>query len=292
MKTHIMWTDKELKILKNYGIKLSSYELCELLPRHTACGIRAKRKRMGIVVSEETKKNQARRWRSLLNPDFLCKGDLSLTMQDLDSITKQILLGSILGDGCLKKNGGAKNQRNYIFYEGHSLKQAEYCKWKYEKLKIFKTTYNQYLEKNRIELRTTSFPLFTELRKKFYGSDSIGNKLPMDILSELDLFGLLIWYLDDGYYGCPEFDKHQKPYPSITIKRCDYNDLCVLVNSINRKYGLNLFVAKHKHNGGWNKKIMIKKEDRKKLFPLWADMFKEQNIPDCMSYKLRSHLML
>jgi hypothetical protein len=63
------------------------------------------------------------------------------------------------------------------------------------------------------------------------------------------------------------------------------------VSSINKKYGLKLFVCKHKHNGGWNKKIMIKKEDRVKLFPLWADMFKKQKIPSCMSYKLRKYLV-
>lgn len=50
---------------------------------------------------------------------------------DLSMSTKQILLGSLLGDGSLKI---AKNYKNARFCERHSLVQQEYLNWKFTKL--------------------------------------------------------------------------------------------------------------------------------------------------------------
>lgn len=44
---------------------------------------------------------------------------------------KEILIGSILGDGCFKMN---RKGINASFDENHSLKQLDYCEWKRQQL--------------------------------------------------------------------------------------------------------------------------------------------------------------
>lgn len=51
-----------------------------------------------------------------------------ITLEDMSSEEFQIFLGNILGDGCLKQSGGGDF--------AHSLAQAEYFYWKYNKLRI------------------------------------------------------------------------------------------------------------------------------------------------------------
>ena len=46
-------------------------------------------------------------------------------MESLSKIEEQIIIGSILGDGCL-----VGNKRNPKFKENHSIKQEEYLRWK------------------------------------------------------------------------------------------------------------------------------------------------------------------
>jgi len=47
----------------------------------------------------------------------------------LTQIQKEVLIGTLLGDGCLLVNVYGKNYRLYI---EHSVKQKNYLEWKYE----------------------------------------------------------------------------------------------------------------------------------------------------------------
>jgi hypothetical protein len=62
-------------------------------------------------------------------------GELKRT--DFSSFQKSILIGSVLGDGHLKKRSHLKNA---TFREEHALDQVEWLRWKYNNLKPFTTS--------------------------------------------------------------------------------------------------------------------------------------------------------
>ncbi|HLG24980.1 MAG TPA: hypothetical protein VI564_08680 [Candidatus Nanoarchaeia archaeon] len=117
---------------------------------------------------------------------------------------KQVLLGSLLGDGCLEK--GSKNAG---FSCCHNLKQKEYFFWKVDILKqYFKVNYSYRKNGEKYfiyRLRTNYSEILTELHNLIY----IKSKLPrrkwlkiinLDFLENLDKLGLAVWYCDDGTY--------------------------------------------------------------------------------------------
>jgi len=59
-----------------------------------------------------------------------------LKRTDFSYFQKSLIIGSILGDGHIEKR---HNLKNAIFREEHSVKQVEWLKWKYNKLKPFTT---------------------------------------------------------------------------------------------------------------------------------------------------------
>lgn len=105
---------------------------------------------------------------------------------------EQILLGSLLGDGSIEWGKLSKNPR---FIEDHSLKQSDYLLWKKELLP-FPTRYVEYLNRKYpiCCICSRSSPIF----KKYY-EWKYKNQIN-EIIKRLELFGLLIWYLDDGSY--------------------------------------------------------------------------------------------
>jgi hypothetical protein len=114
---------------------------------------------------------------------------------------KQIILGSLLGDGSLINSKGSKN---VYFREQHSPKQKDYLIWKSNNLtslgsKITTYTVKDTLgNKQKIVLGTKKLSVLTELRKVFYPN---GKKIVSEeILNQINELGLAVWYCDDGSY--------------------------------------------------------------------------------------------
>jgi len=301
VKSQVKWTDDEVSLLKEHGTKLL-HELIELLPKHTAMGISVKRKRLGVELPDNYASEMGKRNRSLLDNDKLCKTDQSIKLDDLDNTTKQVILGSILGDGSIKKNGsGGKmrdkwSQRNFIFYDMHRSPQEDYTDWKASKLQTFLAKSSRKPEDNRSEMWTVSHPIFTTLRDKFYPARTKCNKcmIPADMVEQMDELALLVWYFDDGYIGVrPDGlntkGHHRRPAPSISAKGWNHEDLCNAAEILNKNLGLHLYIGTHKHRDGINKLVKIPAEDRDVLFPKWQELAKEHGVPECMMYKLNLH---
>lgn len=102
----------------------------------------------------------------------------------------QIVLGSFLGDGSIKKISDNRYRLEVI----HGEKQKEYCEWK---ASIFNTSVN-FVEKNgfaqkaayRFKTKSFSIPNSVFLSKKI--------SCPQWVLDNLDERGLAIWFMDDG----------------------------------------------------------------------------------------------
>ena len=102
-------------------------------------------------------------------------------------LQNQLILGGILGNGNIKRNG-----RNYYYQEFQSSKQKEYCHWKSILLYPFLSKSGFYLndkQDNRYGFQTCNSVSF-----KYYKKLSI-----YEILDQIDIFGILIFLLDDGW---------------------------------------------------------------------------------------------
>lgn len=114
--------------------------------------------------------------------------------------TKEIILGSLLGDGSLKIH---KNYQNARFSFKHSILQKKYFLWKVSKLIEVSSEKNTWIQNNqgfskRTMLRYQSKAIesltelynFTHKRAKF--------KISRRWLNYLSPLSLAIWWLDDG----------------------------------------------------------------------------------------------
>ena len=101
----------------------------------------------------------------------------------------QILLGSILGDGCIS----TLPSKRYRLGITHGLPQKEYCDWK---AKMFgETTHvienNGYSQTKAVLFSTKIIDLEKEIPKE-------KNIIPKWIMDDIDPRGISIWYMDDG----------------------------------------------------------------------------------------------
>lgn len=137
---------------------------------------------------------------------------------NLDENVQQILIGSLLGDGCIRLG---KRDRNARFCEVHSLKQSDYLRWKAEIfIKHFGGSvtpyppHSHYLSKNDgsqikvkgtggFALHTRTSPVLTEFYYRWYPN---GKKIiPEEDIEKLSPLGLAVWYQDDG---CYDYNRH------------------------------------------------------------------------------------
>ncbi len=132
-------------------------------------------------------------------------------MESLTQNQKSVVIGSILGDGYVRKMPG----RQDAFLEiNHSIKAKEYVDWKYFILKsiCLSEPKKRIIDEKRTAYRcfTLQHPEITDLYEKFYTS---GKKLiPSGI--KIDSLSLAIWFMDDGsktkkgdvYLNCQQFD--------------------------------------------------------------------------------------
>ena len=111
--------------------------------------------------------------------------------QDLNESQRNLVVGSLLGDGYL-----VKTTRGYAFRVNHGPAQKDYVDWKYDILKNLVNSPPRFAE-NCYYFRTVSHPFFDQLREQFYS----GRKkvVPCELIEErLNAFVLTVWIMDDG----------------------------------------------------------------------------------------------
>ena len=113
----------------------------------------------------------------------------------LTQVQHEIIVGSMLGDGTLRRQGARKHP---LFEVNHSVRYKSYVDWKYNTLKDIVLTPPKARRTNgrRIAYRftTRSLPLFDKLYGEFY---SRGKKSLPDSI-ELTPLTLAVWFMDDG----------------------------------------------------------------------------------------------
>jgi len=111
----------------------------------------------------------------------------SLTLSERQ---KNILVGSMLGDGYLVKTTGG-----FAFRVNHGLAQKAYLDWKYEELRDFVNSPPRQSNKCYY-FRTVTHEFFYELRLVFY--EDKRKKLPSQFEKLVSPLALAVWIMDDG----------------------------------------------------------------------------------------------
>lgn len=108
---------------------------------------------------------------------------------------RAVIIGSVLGDGCLCENWSKTNYRLLIT---QNIGQKDYILWKFSILKDFILSEPRYYKRtNSLTIRTISHPELTELRSLFYqGRKKI---IPSNIAEFIrDPVTVAVWFMDDG----------------------------------------------------------------------------------------------
>lgn len=151
---------------------------------------------------------------------------------------KQVLIGSLLGDGSLSKT----TTKNPKFSEEHNLKQKNYLLWKKKILeKEFDVKISFRKKRKFICLYSKTYHILVKYYNLFY-PDKKGTKfIPIKVLRELKPLGLAVWYLDDGNYNywssscciCIKKKINEKKLKEIFRKKFDIN-----ISRIDKKRGI------------------------------------------------------
>jgi len=172
------------------------------------------------------------------------------TVGSLTSTQKEILVGSLLGDGTLRKQG---TRTNALFEVNHSYQRKEYVDWKYENFQMYVKTppKSRKGNGNRIAYRftTRSLPIFTEYYYKFY---SAGKKFIAPNIKLSDLI-LSVWFMDDGAKSRNSF--------YLNTQQFSVEDQMFLVNRLKRDLQIESSLNKDKQYF----RIRIKTESANKL---------------------------
>ena len=116
-------------------------------------------------------------------------------MGSLSSIQHAILVGTILGDGTLRRQG---TRTNALLEVNHAYRYKDYVDWKWQHFREYNLSQpkSRHGKGTRIAYRftTRSLPVFTAYYEWFYGNRK--KFVPLDLT--LDPLSLAVWYMDDG----------------------------------------------------------------------------------------------
>lgn len=157
----------------------------------------------------------------------------SRAILNLTDRQRAIIIGKVLGDGCLEKNG------NYTRLKiDQGKKQKDYVFWLYRELSSLAPSKPYTIEvrsKERKDIHwrfaTYSNPAFDSFRLIFYGKQK--KHVPININQLLkEPISLAVWYMDDGY----KRTDHSGLY--LCTSAFNKTDNCLLQNCLERNFGL------------------------------------------------------
>lgn len=201
---------------------------------------------------------------------------------------RSVLLGMLLGDGCLKtKTHLKKDGEKSVYYEfvlAHSQKQKEYLE---HKLDIFHSIMGGKKPKLCYEQRTNSYR-FSRCHKSFrifhrtlYSNNS-KKYFTEKVFRYLTPESLAIWYMDDGGVSKSGYKGRITSCEMRIYTYFSEGEADLAVNYFKTKWGINVKKRKYSKKNQWNL-IFNTKEGSK--FELLISPF----IIDSMKYKLPSH---
>ena len=194
----------------------------------------------------------------------------------LSEFQRQVLIGTLLGDGCLETQNRGRTYRLKI---EHSMTQKDYVYWKY---KVFK---NFTLSEPRIHKRMSygsvrenyCFSTVSHGSLRFYCQQFYKNgkkMMPKIIYKMITPLALAVWFMDDGSIK-------SKQHRALVIHSQSFNkqDLLNIIEVLDKKYGIKLTLRKREDGSGYVLYLLSKTVSK------FIDLVKEYVLPS-MEYKL------
>ena len=204
------WPQEKILFLKN-NWRLSNKEIGKKINKHPKA-VCEKRRALGLSFRE-------------------------CDVTPLSFLQKQIIFGSLLGDGSIIKG---KEDKNYRFSEAHSIKQKEYLLFKYKKLQPYSGKFIKYPRKDGgkdVKFSTKAHAIFNSFRKMFYSKE--GKKIiRYSTIKKINHpLALAIWFGDDG-------SKEETEYRFSTAK-FSIEEIKLLIKWLKRVFSVEGFLHKH-----------------------------------------------
>lgn len=214
-------------------------------------------------------------------------------MKDLTDLKKcQILLGNFYGDGNYSRN--KKYQKARYILSKHSSVENEYVEYLedlYKQMNIFQfVTYNKinrggYLGQNLCSYIAAKPPIIDFFESSDFTDENHRKIITQNGLRQLDTFGLLLWYLDDGSLGVYKNKKGSKRHARLSTQCYSYDEHLIIQKVFKDKWNLNtkIYNQRNSKKGTVYNYIYFNCIEFKKFFELMIDDI--PYIPDCMVHK-------
>lgn len=191
---------------------------------------------------------------------------------------KEIVFGTLLGDGYLRPTNGNAENHSYALSLCHGEKQLEYLRWKFHELENFVTA--KTFQINRRSFRgnaptyafsTVSHPFLNQAHDICYWKD--GKK---DIckawLEQITPLALAVWYMDDGSLN--------KRYHTIVLCTNSFSreGQLLLIDFLENQYGISAVLEPRRNN----QTVLRINASQSRTF---MDLIRP-HVPECMNYKL------
>jgi len=194
---------------------------------------------------------------------------------NLTKTTEQLIIGTVLGDGHIRRNG-----RYYRLELTHSPEQKEYLEWKYRVLlkdNLVKSPPHLIMggeDKKYPQWRcdTLTLLIFEKFRKMFYSDGK--KRITRKALNRLEPLGLAVWYMDDG-----SVTVHKKKYSrELHLNTYSfYREQKIIQKYFKERWNISVRISRSKGNY----RIALNAIEGKKLLHLIRPY-----IVDSMKYKL------
>jgi len=130
----------------------------------------------------------------------------STIIKELTSEEEEILIGTLLGDACLFLPANPSFEDAPEGSIRHSLKQKEYCLWKYNKLiRLCGVNYEYELLSKQtgkiykgICMLIRRHHILKPIYDMFYCGKNNKKRITEEIMNKLTPLGLAVWFMDDG----------------------------------------------------------------------------------------------
>ncbi len=210
--------------------------------------------------------------------DFDFSRNHELRNTDFTQRQKDIVFGTLLGDGYLRPTNGNLPNHSYALSLCHGEKQLEYLKWKYAEFANFVTTkdfavYAGHFQGNAptYSFSTISHPFLNKAHEICYwskGKKDISQEW-LDLLSPLSI---AVWYMDDGSLN--------RRYHTIVLctNSFSHTGQQLAVQYFKEKHNIDAVLEPRRNQ---QTVIRINASQSRKFMDLVAP-----HVPDCMSYKL------
>lgn len=195
-------------------------------------------------------------------------------MEDLSQTQKDIIVGTLLGDGSLEHDR-FKASRLQI---KQSERKKEYVMWLYENLaNLVKTPPKQRPDTRQWYFSTRSLRSLEEYRRLFYEN---GRKIVPKSINDLlqSPLALAVWFMDDG-----ALDYREKSHYSFSISADDFtvDEAKLLTEVLEKRFGVIASIQTPSSRGKPYTKLYIGKEGRDRFLEIIRPY-----ILSCFEYKL------